>query len=147
MPDNRLTSPSTSISLSDIVMVPRVFKNKWFNRWARREGIADKALVGAAKEIATGKVEADLGGCLFKKRLARPGEGTRGGYRTIVGYKTSKPERVIFLYAFAKKTRDNISLKEEAALSLAAKAFLSVPDEQIDEYLQRGSIVEVNYNE
>ncbi len=48
----------------------RVFKNKWFNHWARREGIADFALFQAAEEIAAGKVEANLGGCLFKKRLA-----------------------------------------------------------------------------
>lgn len=128
-------------------MMPRVFKNKWFNRWARREGIADAALLGAAKEIAAGKVEADLGGCLFKKRLARLGGGKRGGYRTIVGYKTSITERVIFLYAFAKSKKDNISLEEEAALSLAAKAFLSAPDEQIDAYLLKGSIVEVKQDE
>lgn len=92
-------------------------------------------------------MEADLGGYFFKKRLGRPGGGKRGGYRTIVGYKTPRPERVIFLYAFAKSSRDNISLKEEAALSLAAKAFLSASDEQIDEYMQKGSIVEVEYNE
>lgn len=125
----------------------RVFKNKWFNRWARREGIADKALLGAAKEIAAGKMEADLGGYLFKKRLARVGEGKRGGYRTIVGFKSAQPERVIFLYAFAKNTKENISLEEEAALSLAAKAFLSAPEEKVDEYLLRGSIVEVSYDE
>jgi hypothetical protein len=66
----------------------RVFKNKWFNHWARREGIADVALFQAAEEIVGGKVEANLGGCLFKKRLPRAGAGKRGGYRVLVGYKT-----------------------------------------------------------
>lgn len=124
-------------------MMFRVFKNRWFDRWARREGVSDPSLFVAAKEIASGKVDADLGGYLFKKRMARPGEGKRGGYRTIVGYKSTCPERVIFLYAFAKNAKSNITLKEEAALSLAAASFLSAPESKIDEFLLKGSIVEV----
>ena len=49
----------------------RVFKNKWFARWARLEDVPDSVLLQAATEIVAGQVEADLGGCLFKKRLAR----------------------------------------------------------------------------
>jgi len=56
----------------------RVFKNKWFNRWARGEDIPDSALFKAAVEIATGRYDANLGGCLFKKRLARKGSGKGG---------------------------------------------------------------------
>ncbi len=51
----------------------RVFKNKWFNHWASKEGISDAALLNAAEEVASGKIDADLGGCLFKKRLPRVG--------------------------------------------------------------------------
>lgn len=125
----------------------RAFKNKWFERWARREGISDQSLFRTAKEIVSGKVDADLGGYLFKKRLARPGEGKRRGYRTIVGYKSTCPERVIFLYAFAKNAKGNISLKEEAALSLAAASFLSAPEKKLEEFLLKGSIVEVKQDE
>jgi hypothetical protein len=95
----------------------RVFKNKWFNRWARDEKISDAALRKAAEEIVSGKVEADLGGGLFKKRMAKAGTGKSGGYRTIVGYKKPNSERIIFLYAFSKNERANISDKEEAALA------------------------------
>jgi len=35
-------------------------------------------LFKAAEEILSGKVEADLGGYLFKKRLAQAGRGKRG---------------------------------------------------------------------
>jgi hypothetical protein len=59
----------------------RVFKNKWFARWARTEDVPDAALVQAAAEVVAGRVEADLGGGLFKKRLARQGSGKRRGYR------------------------------------------------------------------
>jgi hypothetical protein len=82
----------------------RIFKTKWFNRWARGEDISDIVLVQAAKEIADGKVEADLGGCLFKKRLARPHGGKRGGYRTIVGYKRPDSARIVFFMLLAKTT-------------------------------------------
>lgn len=126
----------------------RVFKNKWFNRWAGREDILDSALYNAAVEITAGRYDADLGGCLFKKRLARTGSGKRGGYRTIVGYKKPNSERIIFfLYAFAKTDRANISDREEAALSLAAESFLSATDIQVDQLLTSGSIWEVQYHE
>ncbi len=125
----------------------RIFKNRWFDRWARREGISDQSLISAANEIASGMVDADLGGYLFKKRMARLGGGKRGGYRTIVGYKSTGSERVIFLYAFAKNAKSNISLKEEAALSLVAASFLSAPEKKLDEFLLKGSIVEVKQDE
>lgn len=124
----------------------RVFKNKWFNHWASKEGISDSVLLNAAEEIVTGMVDADLGGCLFKKRLPRTGAGKRGGYRVVVGYKRPNTERIVFLYAFAKNDKTNISVKEEAALSLAAQSFVATTDKHIQELLAAGSIWEVrNY--
>ncbi|PIP06232.1 MAG: hypothetical protein COX51_09270 [Syntrophobacteraceae bacterium CG23_combo_of_CG06-09_8_20_14_all_50_8] len=125
----------------------RVFKNKWFNRWASRENIPDIVLLGAAADIAAGKADADLGGCLFKKRIARAGGGKRGGYRTIVGYKKPTADRIIFLYAFAKNEKANISIREESALSLVAEAFVSATDKQVNELVANGSIWEVQYHE
>jgi hypothetical protein len=75
----------------------RVFKNKWFARWARAEGVPDSVLLQVAVEVAAGQVEADLGGGLFKKRLAREGSGKSGGYRVIIGYKKLNTDRIIFL--------------------------------------------------
>jgi hypothetical protein len=121
----------------------RVFKNKWFNRWARGEGISDAVLLNAAAEIAMGKVEADLGGCLFKKRLPRTGGGKSGGYRVVVGYIKHNTERIIFLYAFAKNDKANMSAKEEAVLSLTAESFISAADKQVQELLSIGSVWEV----
>jgi hypothetical protein len=125
----------------------RVFKNKWFARWARLEDVPDSVLLQAAMEIVAGQVEADLGGCLFKKRLAREGSGKRGGYRVIIGYKKPNAERIVFLYAFAKNARANISDKEKEALSLVAEAFVSATDEQVGLLLKAGSIVEVQHHE
>jgi hypothetical protein len=125
----------------------RVFKNKWFNHWARREGITDVALFQAAEEIAAGKVEANLGGCLFKKRLPRTGAGKRGGYRVLVGYKRPNAERIIFLYAFAKGEKANISEREEAALSIVAESFVSSNDEHVAELLDANLLWEVRFHE
>ena len=125
----------------------KAFKNKWFNHWAGKEGISDADLINAAEEIVLGKVDADLGGCLFKKRLPRAGEGKRGGYRVVVGYKRPNTERIVFLYAFAKNDKTNISVKEEAALSLAAQSFVATTDNHVQELLATGSIWEVQYHE
>jgi len=112
----------------------RIFKTKWFDRWLRGTGISDKALVEAAKEIAQGKVEADLGGCLFKKRLARPSGGKSGGYRTIVGYKRPDSRRCVSV------------AKEQKALSLTAEKLLTATDLVIERLLASGEICEVTHN-
>ncbi len=125
----------------------RIFKNKWFNRWARGENITDTVLFDSANEIVQGKVEADLGGYLFKKRLPQAGKGKSGGYRVIVGYRKENTGRLVFLYAFRKSDKENISTQEEAALSLAAKSFLSATDRQIEKLIEARSIWEVKRNE
>jgi hypothetical protein len=125
----------------------RVFKNKWFAWWVRTENVPDSALLRAAQEIVAGRVEADLGSCLFKKRLTREGSGKRSGYRVVIGYKKPNSDRIVFLYAFAKNARANISDKEREALSLVAEAFVAATDVQVSLLLQERSIVEVNYHE
>ena len=117
-----------SVSLSDIVFIRmRLFKNKWFARWAHAEDIADSVLLQAAVEVVGGHVEADLGGYLFKKRLAREGSGKRGSYRVLIGYKRQHAERIIFLYAFAKNANANISDKEKEALSWLPRLLFRQP--------------------
>jgi hypothetical protein len=125
----------------------RVFKNKWFARWARTEDVPDSALLRAAVEIVAGQIEVDLGGCLIKKRLACQGSGKRRAYRVLVGYKKPNADRIIFLYAFAKNARANISVKEKEALSLVAEAFISATDAQLRLLLREGSLVEVLYHD
>ncbi|MBF0564987.1 MAG: type II toxin-antitoxin system RelE/ParE family toxin [Nitrospirae bacterium] len=121
----------------------RVFINIKIKRWIHKNGILDTALCHIAKEVVEGKVEADLGGGLFKKYLPRTGEGKQGGYRVLIGYKRPNVERIIFLYAFAKKDKANISYREEAVLGIAAENFISANDEQITELLATELLWEV----
>lgn len=68
-----------------------IYKTRWFDRWARKQGLTSAALCTAIQEMASGLYEADLGGGLLKKRIARQGQGKSGGYRTMVA--THKGDR------------------------------------------------------
>ena len=46
----------------------RVFKTKWFQKWAAREGMGHEALLAAAEEMNGGLIDAELGGLVIKKR-------------------------------------------------------------------------------
>ena len=85
----------------------RVFKTKVFARFARKEGISNTKLSNAVLEIEMGLYEADLGSGLFKKRVARPGEGKSGGYRTTVAY--SEGMRSVFLHGFPKNDKGSLT--------------------------------------
>lgn len=56
----------------------RIFKTKWFARYARRERIEDRSLREAIRRAEQGLVDADLGGNVIKQRVAREGQGRSG---------------------------------------------------------------------
>ena len=68
----------------------RIFKTKWFARFARHEQIMDAGLREAIERVERGLIDADLGGGLIKQRVARRGQGRSGGYRTIIAYRAKK---------------------------------------------------------
>jgi hypothetical protein len=84
----------------------KVFKSKEFIRFARREKIMDARLCEAVDRAVRGLIDADLGGGLIKQRIARPGQGRSGGYRTLMAFRIKR--RAVFVYGFAKNQRDNI---------------------------------------
>ena len=65
----------------------KVLKDGEFHNWAIEYSVTDAMLCRAAKEIEDGLIDAQLGGFLLKKRIAAPGRGKSGSYRTIVGYR------------------------------------------------------------
>jgi hypothetical protein len=119
-----------------------IYKTRLFARWARKEGLDDKALVQAVEEMSKGLYEASLGGNLFKKRIARQGQGKSGGYRTIVA--SNLKGRWFFLYGFAKNERDNIDDKEEAGLRLLGSKLLTMPAAALDKALKARELTEVD---
>src|SRR5258708_2476393 len=69
------------------------------------------------------------GGNVIKQRVARPGGGRSGGYRTVIAFRAS--QRSVFRYGFAKNERDNIDGKELDDLKKLAKKFLNYTEKQI----------------
>ena len=121
-----------------------IYKNRWFDRWARKEGLTTRSLCDAVREMAAGLYEADLGGGLLKKRIARPGQGRSGGFRTLVA--TNKGNRWIFVYGFPKNERSNIDKDEEEALKKLAAHLLSLTTQELDKAQRSGELMEVDCN-
>lgn len=119
----------------------RVFKTKWFVRFARSEGIEDESLREAIERASRGLVDADLGGGLIKQRVARRGRGRSGGYRVIVAYRVAA--LAVFLYGFAKSERENIEPDELEDLRLLARDWLQADTQRIAAALGGGALQEV----
>jgi hypothetical protein len=88
----------------------RVFKTKEFARFARREGLSDKALCNAIDRAESGLIDADLGGNLIKQRVARPGQGSSGGYRTVIVWRAG--QHSFFVHGFAKSRKADLKPDE-----------------------------------
>lgn len=119
-----------------------VYMTRWFHRWARKEGLTTRSLCVAVREMQSGLYDADLGGGLFKKRVARAGKGKRGGFRRLVV--TNKGNRWVFVFGFPKNERANISPDEEDALKKLATYLLSLPALAVAKAQKAGELIEVD---
>lgn len=73
----------------------------------RKTDLTDPALCAAISEMEHGLVDTDLGGSVFKKRVALPGRGKSGSARTLIA--TNKGSRWFFVFGFEKNERANVS--------------------------------------
>lgn len=107
----------------------------------RKNDIVDASLVKAVGEMEAGLIDAELGGSLYKKRIALSGMGKRGGVRTIIA--TLFKEKWFFLYGFNKNEKASISAKEKRTLTKLAEQFLRYSDEELNKVIQKNIIREV----
>ena len=114
----------------------RLFKTKWFMRYARQEKLEDHSLCDAIERAERGLVDADLGGGIIKQRVARTGQGRSGGYRLLIAYHSGK--RAVFLYGFAKSERDNIEADELETLKEIGRRGLRQKKSALNMQLKRG---------
>lgn len=121
----------------------RVLKTKSFSRWARRCGVADSRLMIAVEEIQRGLVDADLGGGLLKKRVARPGEGKRGGYRALLA--SNRRDRWVFLFGFGKSDLENIDDDDLFDYRKLTGIYLGRRESDIAYLVEIGELQEVNH--
>jgi hypothetical protein len=123
----------------------RIFKYKWFAKFAQKEGISDAKLCQAVKDAEAGRIDADYGGGVIKQRIARLNEGKSGGYRSIILYR--RGHRAFFVYGFAKSDRENVSKADEQAFKESAEAVFSFSDDEIEKLLKAGIYKEILCNE
>ena len=119
----------------------RIFKTKTFARWMRKEGLKDAGLVTAVEELKIGQFGADLGGKIYKKRIALPGRGKRGSLRALIAYQDGN--RAFFMFGFAKNVRGNMDADELAALKLMAKVLLGKSGVKLKKDLEAKILIEV----
>jgi len=120
----------------------RIFKTRTLAKFTRQNGISDDGLIDAVDRAVRGLVDADLGGQIIKQRVARPGQGKRGGFRMIIGIRS---DRAVFLFAFAKNERENIDKAEMMTLRAIVASFLDATEEKIAQALQDGTLIEVQH--
>lgn len=123
----------------------RIFKNKAFSKWAAKEGLQDHALSSAVNEMQNGLVDADLGGNVFKKRVALGSQGKSGGVRTLLAYKGD--DKAFFIYGFAKNNRSNIKLDELRALKVYGRILMGYNNDDINQAIKAGALIEVQYGQ
>lgn len=123
----------------------RIFKNKWFAKFARKEKISDEKLIQAVLDVDAGNIDADYGGGVIKQRIARPREGKSGGYRTIILYR--KDDTAFFVYGFAKSVLGNIDKADVLVFKKLAKIMLFLSRPQLETLLEKGEIEEISHEE
>lgn len=122
-----------------------ILKTRTFARWLRKTLLNNTALLKAIDEMERGLVDADLGGNVYKKRVALPGRGKSGSTRTLIA--TNWKNRWLFLFGFEKNDRENITQAELAYLQGVAQVFLSYSSEELRLAIAREDFLEVHHDE
>jgi hypothetical protein len=121
----------------------RIFKTRFFDKWAKNEMLSNQVLLEIIQEIELGFVGVSLGSNVYKKRASLPGRGKSGGARTLIAYKTS--ERAFFIFGFPKNEKGNLSPKEKMMTKKFATELLNYSNEQIVKLIKDGKLIEVKY--
>jgi hypothetical protein len=118
-----------------------ICKTKPFQRFARRNRLDDLVLRQAAESVQNGQADADLGGGVYKQRIARARQGKSGGYRTILVQRRGGD--LVFVHGFAKSEKGNVTHAELEALKAQATAFSKLTPEQVRTAVESGAWVEL----
>ena len=115
-----------------------VFETRWFKKWSEKKGLIDDDLRDALERTIKGSGVVDLGGNVYKIRIAKNGQGRSGGFRTILIYKKGK--RSLFIYGFEKNNQDNIDKGTLADYKKYATTFLDYTETDINRLVDNGTI-------
>ncbi len=119
----------------------RILKTRMFDRWVNNEGLTDRVLADAVDEMEQGLIDATLGGHVYKKRVALPGHGKRGGSRTLLACQSK--DKVFFIFGYAKNERANINAKELKSLKLLANELLGYSNKKLERAIKISELIEI----
>ena len=123
----------------------RVFKTRYFNRWMEKTELTDALLLNAIEEMERGLIDADLGGGVFKKRVALPNRGKSGSVRTLIA--TNKNDRWFFMFGFEKNQQENIGVKEFRFLKDFAADLLTISEPRLLNALKSKDLLEISHEQ
>ena len=82
---------------------------------------------------------------MIKQRIARPGAGKSGGFRTLIVFRARMSS--FFVHGFAKNEQDNIGNDELMALKKLAAELLSYDKRAIQQGIDSGTLLEMTCDE
>ena len=118
-----------------------LYKTRPFARIAKKAGIEDAALKTAVEEMRKGIIHADLGGNVYKQRVAVPGRGKRGGSRVIVA--ANLQDRWVFVHCYLKKDQDDVAPDDVIAFKEFARVYLNLSGGALQIAVERGILEEL----
>jgi len=114
-------------------------KTKWVNKWAKKHRISDNNLIVAIENLENNLSSSNLGGGLFKVRIASQSGGKSGGFRTLIVYK--EDDRAVVVYGFAKNEQENLSKSELLAFKTLSKDILNQSYSDLEMAINKGVFI------
>lgn len=122
----------------------RIFKTRIFSQWLNKSKLTDANLLSAISEMEKGLYEVNLGGHVYKKRVAIGNRGKSHGARTILATKFG--HFWFFIFGFEKNQKSNINNAELAHLQAIAERLLNLTNQEIDTLTKEKILIEIKYD-
>jgi len=116
-------------------------KTKWFNKWAKKQKLSDEKLLVAIDDMINNLSSVNLGGGLFKVRVAAEGSGKSSAYRTIIVFR--EDDRAVMVYGFMKKEQENLSKEELKSFKTLSKDILALESEELEHAIEKNVFVNI----
>ena len=108
----------------------------------RAETIDPSLFFTALDDLESWHGGSDLGGSVYKQRIARRGSGKSGGYRVIVLVRIK--QRAVFVNGYTKSELTNIGVKDFAAFRALVKILFDANEREVAAALANRTIFELN---
>lgn len=116
-------------------------KTKWFSKWAKKHDVSNGHLLEVIENMKQNLSSVNLGGGLFKVRVASLDGGKSSGFRTIIVYREN--DRSVIVYGFTKKEKDSLDKSELRNFKKMSKDILNLTEEEIKTAIKNEVFIEI----